>query len=248
MPETMVALIGDIHANLPALEAVMADARGRGAETFWNAGDSVGYGAFPEEVVGLLEQSGVIGVIGNYDQKVLEFPKKGDKWRGTKPAQKWFAFKWAYEHLSEAGRDYLRPLPEQPRMDLGGHRILLTHASPVSMEEHVDPDTPVERLAELARAARADALVVGHSHIPFARRVREVLFINTGSVGRADDGDPRASFATLRAAPHGLVVRHHRVEYDVQREADALRRHGLPEEFVRMTQQGVSLNAILGVD
>ena len=74
-----VALIGDVHANLPALEAVLADAHQHGVEAIWNVGDLVGYGAFPDEVVQILRQEEVLSIVGNYDIKVLKVKKKKKK-------------------------------------------------------------------------------------------------------------------------------------------------------------------------
>ena len=240
-----VALIGDVHGNLPALEAVLADVARRRIATVWNIGDFVGYGAFPDEVVRRLRQPHIVNIAGNYDLKALKFPKKRKKWKKKKRAEKWLAFKWAYEHLSEESRRFLRSLPEDVRLEAEGRRILLTHASPAANDEHLGPDTPDERLRELAAMAGADVVVFGHSHRPFVRQIGDVWFINTGSVGRPEDGDPRACYATLAITPRSLRVAHHRVAFDVDRAANALREHGLPEAFAQMVLQGRNLDTIL---
>lgn len=239
-----VALIGDVHANLPALEAVLADAETRGVEAVWNVGDFLGYGAFPDEVVQRLQEPGVVSIVGNYDLKVLKFPKKKAKWKKTKQRQKFRAFRWAHEHLSKASRKVLRSLPREVRLEIEGWRVLLTHASPASNTEPLTPDTPDGRLRELGQLAEADLVVCGHSHVPFAREVDGVWFINTGSVGRPDDGDPRAAYAVLRLAPGRLEVEHHRIEYDAERAAAAIRARGLPEAFAQMVLQGKSLDGL----
>ncbi|GAB4540966.1 MAG: metallophosphoesterase family protein [Anaerolineae bacterium] len=240
-----VALIGDVHANLPALEAVLAHASQQGVQETWHVGDFVGYGAFPDEVVRRLQGEAVISIVGNYDLKVLRFKKKGDKWRKSKRPEKWLAFKWAYENLSEESRQHLRSLPQEVRLDVAGRRVLLTHGSPASNEEHLTPETPEERLRELAHMAHADVVICGHSHYPFTRQVDGVWFINTGSVGRPDDGDPRAAYAVLHLEPEGLVAHHYRLEYDVSQAVAAIRRNGLPEAFAQMVLQGRNLDAVL---
>lgn len=240
-----VALLGDVHANLPALEAVLAHARERGAQAIWNVGDFVGYGAFPDEVVRRLREEAALSIIGNYDLKALKFKKKAEKWRRTKRSEKWLAFKWAYESLSKRSRKYLRSLPQDIRLELGGKRILLTHGSPASNEEHLTPNTPIERLQELAQMAQAEVVICGHSHIPFVRQVCGVCFINTGSVGRPDDGDPRAAYAILDIGPGLFEVSQFRVEYDVARAVAAIREHNLPEAFAQMMLQGRNLDALL---
>ena len=193
----IVAAIGDVHANLPALEAVIADARRQGAEAFWNIGDFVGYGAFPEECVNLLREIGATSIQGNYDAKVLKVKKKHDKWSKTKNPLVFQAFNWAYDHLSEENRKYLKELPEELRLEAEGWDILMVHGSPASQEEHLGPSTPDERLRELAGMTEAKIILCGHSHQAFTRWAGETLFVNTGSVGRPDDGDPRATYALL---------------------------------------------------
>jgi putative phosphoesterase len=240
-----VALIGDVHANLPALETVLVDAREAGVQDKWHVGDFVGYGAFPDEVVSRLRREDVKSIVGNYDLKVLKFKKKQEKWQKSKRPEKWLAFKWAYENLSKESRKYLRSLPREMRMEVAGKHILLTHGSPASNEEHLTPDTSDQRLLELAQMADADVIVCGHSHQPFTRRVDDIWFINTGSVGRPDDGDPRAAYAILHVGPGQFEVRHYRLEYDVMRAVAAIRRHELPETFAQMILQGRNLDVVL---
>lgn len=246
-----LALIGDVHANLPALEAVLDHAHQQEIEAIWNIGDFVGYGAFPDEAVRRLMKEQAVSIIGNYDLKVLKYPKKKKKWRRSKMPQKWFAFKWAYENLSKKSKKYLRSLPEEIRLVEGGKHILLTHGSPASNEEHLTPRTPEQRLRELARMTasenvpRADVIICGHSHREFVRRVEPTWFINTGSVGRPDDGDPRACYAILQLDQKSLQVQHYRLEYDVGRAAAAIREKGLPEVFAQMLIQGRDLETVL---
>ena len=240
-----IALIGDVHANLPALEVVLAHAHQQGVEAIWNSGDFLGYGAFPDEVVVRLRAEGALSIIGNYDLKVLKFPKQKEKWGKSKHPQKYLAFQWAYEHLSKENRKYLRSLPEEIRLEVGGKNILLTHGSPASNEEALTPDTPDERLRELA-AIKADVIICGHSHQAFARQLDDTWFINPGSVGRPDDGDPRTAYAILQIGPDLFQVEHFRLKYDVDRAVKAIRENGLPEAFAQMVIRGYDLDTVVG--
>jgi putative phosphoesterase len=240
-----VALIGDIHANLPALEAVLEDAHKRGVEAIWNVGDMLGYGAFPDEVVDLLQKENVQSIIGNYDIKVMKVKQKRNKWKKNVPPEKWVAFNWTYNKLSKSNLEYLNSLNKELRMEMEGKRILIMHGTPDSDEEHVTNDTTEDRLNEIALMADADLIIFGHSHIPFKRKVGSVWFINPGSVGRPDDGDPKASYAILvLRQPNVFRVDHYRVEYDVERAVSAIREGGLPDLFARMIQQGHSFETI----
>ena len=240
-----IALIGDVHANLPALEAVLDHARLQGTQAVWNIGDFVGYNAYPDEVVTLLRQRmDVTSIVGNYDQKALQAPNKLEKWNKRKDPRKVRAFLWAYQQLSETNRAYLGSLPEQRELVMEGWRILLAHGSPASIDEHLFADTPEERLHELAAMTSANVIVIGHSHQAFTRQVLDTWFINTGSVGRPDDGDPRAAYAVLTLELDRCSCKHFRVAYDVDRAAQAILDKHLPPEFAEMIRQGRSLDAV----
>jgi predicted phosphodiesterase len=196
-------------------------------------------------VVELLRNEKATSIVGNYDLKVIHFPKKEQKWRASKMPDKYLAFQWAYQVLKPENRRYLAKLPTEVRLQAAGRSVLLTHGSPYSNEEHLTPDTPEARLQELLLDAHVDVMICGHSHQPFARQVGAAWVINTGSVGRPGDGDPRACYAVLRLNHKGLDVQHHRIEYDVQRTAQAVRQQGLPEAFAQMFLQGRDLESVL---
>jgi putative phosphoesterase len=239
-----VALIGNIHANLPALEAVLAHADEQGVEVFWNVGDAVGYGAFPNEVVRWLKNNSIPSTSGSFDRQMLRFKKRKDKWRKKKDLEQYVALTWAYEQLSKRRRKYLRFLSTEIRMQVKGKRVLLTHAGSDSKWEPLTADTSRKHLRQVAQEAKADVIAYGHSHHTALRRVSNVLFINPGSVGLPYDGDPRASYALLRFGPESIEVRRHRVAYDVERTVAAIRDSGLPEAFAQMFLQGRDLDTI----
>jgi putative phosphoesterase len=241
-----VALIGDVHANLPALEAVLAHAHGQGAKAIWNSGDSVGYGAYPEEVVQQLRGIDALSTIGSYDQKVLRFKKRRERWRRKKRLEEYVALEWAYAQLSKKSRKYLRFLSAEMRMTVKGHRVLLTHGCPGPRRKGISPKEPEESLVQLGQEAEADLIVCGLSHKPFARQLEAAWFINPGSVGLPVDGDPRASYALLRIEAKEIEVTHHRVDYDVEQMATALDDARLPQAFAQMFRQGQDLGTVLG--
>jgi len=229
-----IALIGDIHGNLPALDAVLTACQQEGVDRIFCVGDVVGYAGFPNEVIARLQNQDVRTVIGNYDLKVLAFEKKKDKWRRTKKQKKWLAFKWVSESLTKTGRQYLKTLPDTLCIQVGNHSALLCHGSPVAVDECLEPDAASARLDELLRTAAADIIVCGHTHREFMRRVSSGWVLNTGSVGRPVDGDPRACFAVLSVNGGDVCATHHRVPYDTEAVARRIREVGLPKKFARM--------------
>ncbi|QLH74698.1 MAG: CHAD domain-containing protein [Methanomassiliicoccales archaeon] len=203
MSDGPVAIISDIHGNLPALLAVLKDADEAGAVAVINAGDSVGPAPFNPEVIAELTGRGAISVIGNFDREMLAFKEGGSESKKV-PRSKEVIIKKIVRQLGRAECDWLLSLPERVLIDVGGKNVLVVHASPTSREEKVMPSTSKDRLKELAVAAKADVIITGHSHIPLDVEEAEARFINPGSVGRQVDGDPRASY-TIWYPKEGVV-------------------------------------------
>lgn len=232
-PGLKIAVMSDIHANLHALKAVIQDAKNRGAEVFVNAGDTVGYGAFPNEVLELLHYTNAISVLGNFDCEVLknETNKKG---------KKEIAVEFTRKRIAKAQESYLRSFPLEKSITVAGKKVLLVHGSPNSINEHLYIDASIERLEQLADEAKSDFIIVGHSHEQFYKEVNHVFFLNPGSVGRPGDGNPQTAYAILTFKP--LKVDLIRIDYNIEAAADALRCEKLPESFSQMILRGISLD------
>lgn len=239
-----IAVLSDVHGNLPALEAVIADARRKQATVFWNLGDFVGYGPFVDEVVDTLFEICAAQVIGNYDLKVLAFPKKKAKWKKSKKREKFLAFEWAWKKLSKKNARRLDALPLQTIQTAEGLHFLLTHGGPASVDEAIGDQTAPERLKELAAMTDAEVILCGHTHFPFLKTVDETTFINPGSVGRPEGGDPLAAYAILEISADGMQVRFQKVGYDIERLARAIHAAGLPAEFTTMFKSGKNLDQV----
>jgi putative phosphoesterase len=240
-----IAVISDIHGNLPALEAVLQHAGEMKVKTIWCLGDYTGFGANPDQVVLLLKKLKATGIIGNYDQAVLKIPKKSDQWKKKDVYEKWFSFDWTYHQLSKKSIDYLKELPETRKEIVKDWKVLFTHGSPESIDEPLTDETPQEHMKELAHKAHANIILCGHSHVPFMRFAGGSIFVNPGSVGRMFDGDPRASYAVLSIKTHKVEVDFYRIDYDIEKAAAAQTAAGLPDVFAAITRRGISLDDIL---
>jgi putative phosphoesterase len=239
-----IAVFSDVHANAPALKAVVEDAKQKGAQEFWDLGDSVGYSPFPNEVLACFRQENVKSILGNYDQKVLAFPVAQKKWRKEKAPAKYFSFQWASRCLSRIHKRYLRNLPEQRRMRRGGIRFLLVHASPLDSDEIVDAQTPLKRFLVLAKAACADVVLCGHSHFYLDKRIANTRFINPGSVGRSFDGKQRVSYAMLDIDRGKLTVKRYRLSYDVEQNLTKMRQGKFPSILIDSIRLGRSIDEL----
>ena len=226
-----VAFFSDIHANLPALEAVLADIESTGVDARYILGDLVGYAPWPNEVLERLQAEGIPTLMGNYDEGTgFDMPECGCAY--TDPVEKRLgdeSFGWTKTHASEANKAWLRSLPREIRFDSDGRRYLLVHGSPRRINEYMYPDKPDETFARIGRSANADVIVCGHTHRAYDKTVAGVRWINDGSAGKPKDGDPSAAWALLDTATGELEFR--RVEYDVERAARAILESSLPHEF-----------------
>lgn len=245
------ALISDIHANLPALSAVIADLPGRDIDGAYHLGDLVGYAPWPNEVVQLLEDSAIGGIAGNYDSTVATSYKHcGCRYEDPKQEElSHLSYAWTLQHTVIETRRKLEGLPF--RIDLrplGGHvagpTVILVHGTPTLNTVYWTEDRPSSfcaKMAEVAGAREGDVVAFGHTHLPYHRVVDGIHFVNTGSVGRPKDGDWRAGYAILDIDGPDVRVDFIRVEYDLKRAQLAIRASGLPAFFADYLEAGGKL-------
>jgi predicted phosphodiesterase len=244
-----IALLSDIHANLPALEACLAAAQSLGAERLVFLGDFVGYGPDPEAVVQRVRpliEAGAIGVLGNHD--AATFRKDGGM-NSTAAA----AMEWTRQHVSPESVSFLKALP----MEVNDGAHLFVHAdgsNPSAWNYVTDSDMAGRSLA----AVKAGVTFCGHVHtpalycttqaggkvtahmpasdvtIPLAPH-RQWLAV-LGAVGQPRDGNPAASFAIYNPAVRGLT--YHRAPYDAEGVASRIMDVGLPESLAARLLKG----------
>ena len=243
------AMISDIHANLPALEAVLTDiARRRDIEAIYHLGDLVGYAPWPDETVALIQRAGIPGVSGNYDSTVAtDYKHCGCKYEDPHQEElSHLSYAWTRGHVSSATKRALAALPF--RIDLlpnGGHqagpRVVLVHGSPTLNTLYWTEDRSDDfclKMAQHAGVRAGDAIAFGHTHKPWHRVVNGIHFVNTGSVGRPKDGDWRAGYVVLEAGQGTAGVELVRVEYDVERAMRGILGSELPDEFADHLRAG----------
>ncbi|MBK8295533.1 MAG: metallophosphoesterase family protein [Solirubrobacterales bacterium] len=243
----LVAAISDIHANLPALESVLADIDSTGVEEIWFLGDAVGYGAQPSECLQLIDSRCSVSLLGNHDLAAL-----GDIDISTFSPGAAHSALWTREKLTGEDLDLLREIGQASGSREG---FGLYHASPRDpvWEYVVDTELAAENLdAQTERIA-----LIGHSHIALyfnragpTSETSSVLgsegssidlnegewLVNPGSVGQPRDGNPRAAWLELdTAAPKATF---HRVEYPIDAAAESIREAGLPSHLADRLYQG----------
>jgi len=234
-----LAVISDIHGNLHALESVWADLQAQAPDAVMCLGDLVGYGAFPNEVIDFVRSRNVPVLMGNYDDGVgydrddcgCVYQDPVDDALGHQ------SLLWTRAHVTAGRKAYLRELPFDRREVMDGRRARFVHGSPRKINEYLYEDRPESVFKNVARAADCDVLFFGHTHLPYQKQVDGTLFVNTGSVGKPKDGDPRAGYVLADWGPEpAITVR--RVAYDVAAAAQAVRSSGLPPHFADLLETG----------
>jgi putative phosphoesterase len=229
-----VAILTDIHANLPALEAALERIDALGIDDVYCGGDLVGYGPSPNDVCRLIEERGIPTIYGNYDYAIARdqddcgcaYVTAHDRELGQQSVA------WTLANTDQRSKDFMRGLPFDLRFDLDGARVRLVHGSPRKVNEYLFEDKPAKTFERIAADADCDVLVFGHTHKPWVREYGAVLFVNCGSVGKPKDGDPRAGFAVIEPDGEGSVrVSIERVEYDADGVAREVAAAGLPTEY-----------------
>jgi predicted phosphodiesterase len=241
-----LAILSDIHSNLPALEAVLASVEEHAPDAVWCLADVVGYGARPDECCAIVAERCDVGLAGNHDLGVLgEIDISSFSPAAAEAAE------WTREHMGSDAREYLAALPAA-RED---GDVAIYHASP---RDHVwEYVLWPEQAAECMRIQAQRVSLVGHSHVALCFRedpgadgaqgtqvpggatlaVGEGRWLlNPGSVGQPRDGDPRAAWMLLDT--EAWTAEYVRVDYDVEAAGQAILDAGLPEQLARRLAAG----------
>lgn len=234
-----LAVISDIHGNIHALEALWQDVEAQQPDAVYCLGDLVGYGAFPNEAIEFVRSREIPTIMGNYDQGVgfdmddcgCVYKNPVDDARGKR------SLIWSRRETSAENKEYLKKLPMQIRLDEQTPSLLLVHGSPRRINEYLYQDRPDATFARLAKLAGTDVVFFGHTHLPYQKKLAGTWFVNTGSVGKPKDGDPRGGYV-LAELGRSVSFTYRRVAYDIPAAAAAIRDSDLPEEFAGMLETG----------
>ncbi len=254
-----LALFSDIHANKPALDAVLRSIDAHRPDQVYCLGDLVGYAPWPNEVVETIRRRMIPTIAGNYDEGVgnhsddcgCAYQTDIQKERGAR------SIGFTNEVIDEDHRRWLRTLPRHIRFQLGpkaDFSVLMVHGSPRRINEYLFENRDESSLQRMMGRAGADVMLCGHTHQPYHRvlveegdqggeRVRHL--INIGSVGKPKDGDPRAGWVllTIDEEPDSsdeasVAVDFVRVTYDVEEAARGVEESPLPDAFAQMLRNG----------
>jgi putative phosphoesterase len=236
---TRIAVLSDVHGNLPALEAVLAEIRAERPDAVLVAGDLVLNGPDPSAVVEALralEGDGATIVSGNTDIAVADFDYGAafPQYQDGVPEGIRLAAEWAHDELADEQLDWLRRLPAERRIRAADDSlVLVVHGSPGSQTRGFDQALDANVIFERAAATDARVICVGHTHIPEVRDLGWKVIVNGGSAGYVFDGDPTASWASLTIVDGEVHADIRRTAFDVLTVANAISARGLPGDVYR---------------
>jgi len=254
-----IALFSDIHANMPALEACLADIERRQPDQIFCLGDLVGYNIWANEVVQEIRRRGIPTIAGNYDFGIgrcsddcgCAYKTDEEKANGA------VSIAFTNQIMQPAERQYLRELPKHVRVEIEMREgepisLLLVHGSPRKINEYLFEDRDEKSLKRILEGANADILCFGHTHKPYHRVLNngtasELHFrhaVNIGSVGKPKDGDARGCYVLLDVDENSdlkdeksVRVEFVRFGYDVEKAATAVEESPLPAAYAKALRE-----------
>lgn len=248
-----IALFSDIHASLPALQACFESMDHHEPDAIYCLGDLVGYNVWPNEVIDAIRRRGIPTIAGNYDEGIgantgdcgCAYKTEEEKEMGS------ISISYTSSIIRQDARAWLHTLPAHIRLEFRSKdqwlRLLMVHGSPRRVNEYLFEDRDEKSLLRMIRQAGADILCFGHTHKPYHKKMKDEAgawfhAINTGSVGKPKDGDPRGCWVLLTVdlenAAQPVIVDFIRFSYDVEKAARAVERSPLPDQYAAMLRKG----------
>lgn len=226
-----VAFISDIHSNLPALEESLKEIQLRGVDEVYCLGDIIGYHSFPNEVIKLLKDNGVICIKGNHDKVISE----GDF---DRTLEENFVLTWNFDNLTENNRSFLNSLPETLDLNIEGFTIKLVHGSPDSINQYIREGS--EEADYFINNMTTDVLISAHTHIPYIVEKESKYLLNSGSIGKPKLGKPDCSYILLNFMENSISPEIITLPYSVKTITDDLTRHNFPAKYITALESGLA--------
>jgi putative phosphoesterase len=237
-PMHRIAIISDLHANLPALNAVLDDLDKKQPDAVFCLGDLVDFAPWPNEVIETIRQRRIPTIMGNHDERIafdhaiLPLEKHTEEERAARV----HAIEYTRRTISANNREYLSGLPRAMRISCGtgshSKKILLVHATAHSIDEYIYEDHPKTHLIKMLRKNNADVIIMGHTHLPYIRTFPgDKLALNTGSVGRSKEDRISAVYLMLTIAGSRIRPEIVRVAYPVEETIEGILESAIPDFY-----------------
>ena len=244
-----IAVIGDVHANLPALTAVMEHVSRKGVDATYCVGDVVGRGPHPNEVVNLMRGLEMDCVQGNWDEAVaMDRDSTGAGWENLEQERAGLAsMRWTASTLTDENKAWLRQVPVHGRAVLEGRSVAFFHASMVRQTEYLWSDRPSRFFSRIASEMGDDIFCFGHTHEAHHRALGQAHLVWCGSVGCPPPGQTTANYALISIGDGDVVVDFPTVRYDLASVLRDMASLGMPHELLTQppTRHAIPLHTSL---
>lgn len=229
-----IAVISDIHGNLPALKAVLEDIDTHDVSQLYCLGDLTDAAPWHNEVIGLVRQLRIPTIMGNHDERIAfdhpVYPQK--KHSPVEQAARLQAINYTKETITAENKTFLASLPRSIRLDFGGYKILLVHGSPGSNEEYLYETHPEAALLPFFDEHQADMIVGGHTHLSYIRSLSgEKMMVNAGSAGRTKEQDGMATYLLLQVDEGQVTPVIRKVAYPLEETLRGIRESVIPDFY-----------------
>jgi putative phosphoesterase len=228
-----IAIISDIHGNLPALKAVLNDIETRKIDQVICLGDLVDFAPWPNEVIQLIRSLKMMTIMGNHDERiafdlpVIPLSKHSEK--ETLARNK--AINHSKAIITADNKAYLASLQKSILLQFEDCRLHLTHASPQSIDEYLYEDDG-ELLEERLLSTNADVLLIGHTHLPYIKDFGNKKIVNVGSVGRSKEPGRNACYAIIEIIPKAKISAEIiKLDYAIHETANAIYKSDIPDFY-----------------
>ncbi|RAJ73744.1 putative phosphoesterase [Chitinophaga dinghuensis] len=229
-----IAVFSDVHANLPALEAVLEDIAQRNIQEVYCLGDLVDFAPWGNEVIEVIRSRGIPCLMGNHDERiafghpVIPLPHHDE----TETAHRQTAIAYSKECITPANKEWLATLPKQISFTHEGYRVQLVHGSTRSNEEYIYVNHPEEDLEKMFRDVQADTIIMGHTHLSYHRITRNGYHaVNCGAVGRSKEADRAATYSIISLTAEGPTIKIVKLPYDNIQVANAIYQSKIPDFY-----------------
>lgn len=238
-----IAIFSDVHGNLPALETVLKDIEMRAADQVYCLGDLVDFAPWSNEVINLIRKCKIPCLMGNHDERIafdldiVPLAKHDEE----ETAARTLAIDHTKKILTKENKNYLGSLPRQIKLNFGktdSLNLLLVHGSTRSNEEYIYEDHDTAALEQMLQAGQSHVLVMGHTHLPYIRKIpaventlSDVMLVNCGSVGRSKEPGHLASYCLLTIEKERIDAEIIRLKYPKGETIKAIRKSKIPDFY-----------------
>lgn len=209
----ILAALGDVHGNWPALNAVLAQIDDEGIQTVVNTGDCVTGHPWANEVIDCFRERNIATVQGEYDRQIARFMVRKRSLQARHDAEEFAEIEKTYQSCRSTNIEFLRGLPRQREIAIDGIPVALCHGTLASQAESLTEDDSDDRYLRQREISPAEIIVFGRTHVPHTRWAGGTLFVNPGSVGIPRGEEMRAGYAVISTESDPWQVEQRWVDY-----------------------------------